>query len=161
MTEINELSISMLVVFKCNAGFKKICFIQYNCYNLLYFCYPICIKVQSLHHHLNDRFHNGIFLNLRLFNESAFFVLQLYHNSYLPCGEIHQHVIQMSVSKANNVTYHRHDCSGSSITLSHLPPFCCTGTRTPQLSENIITIMNTQSMTITKRYFISYSRSHE
>lgn len=81
-------------------------------------------------------------LNPRLFVILSFIILQLYYNSYLPCCEIYQHVIQMSVSQANNVTYHRHDCSGSSITLSHLPPLCCTSARTPQLSENIITIIN-------------------
>lgn len=51
--------------------------------------------------------------------------------SYLPSCEVHQHVIQMSVSQANDVTNHRHDSSGTSIALSHLPPLCSTCARTP------------------------------
>ena len=89
-------------------------------------------KVQST----GKPFERSFSLHQRLFVISAFFILQLIFISYLPCREIYQHIVQMSVSQANNVTDHRHDCSRSSITLSHLPPLWCTGTRTPQLSDN-------------------------
>lgn len=54
---------------------------------------------------------------------------------HLPSSEVHQHVIQMSVSQANNVANHRHDSSRASIALSHLPPFSCTCAGTPQLPK--------------------------
>jgi hypothetical protein len=55
------------------------------------------------------------------------------NTAYLSCSEIHQHVIQMSVSQSQDISNDRHDCHRSRIGLTHFPPVWSTRTWAPQL----------------------------
>ena len=76
------------------------------------------------------------FITWRLLNRSKN-LRRVTTMSHLSCCKVYQHVIQMSVSQTNNVPNHGHDRRRPSITLRHLPPLCCTGAGTPQLSEKV------------------------
>ena len=76
------------------------------------------------------------FITWRLLNRSKN-LRRVTKMSHLSCCKVYQHVIQMSISQTNNVPNHGHDRRRPSITLRHLPPLCCTGAGTPQLSEKV------------------------
>ena len=41
---------------------------------------------------------------------------------YLSCAKLHQEVVKVTVSKANDVTNHAHDSSGARVGLRDRPP---------------------------------------
>ena len=55
-------------------------------------------------------------------------------NPDLSCGQIHQDIVQMSVSEPDNVANHGHDSRGSGVTLSDVPPLIGSCAWAPNLS---------------------------
>ena len=53
---------------------------------------------------------------------------------YLSSDEVDEYIIEMPISKSDNVANHWHDSSGAGVGLGDTPPLCSTCTWTPQLS---------------------------
>ena len=55
------------------------------------------------------------------------------YRTHLSRCQVNEHVVKVTVAKANNVANHGHDSSGACVRLRGVPPFQGTGAATPQL----------------------------